>query len=61
MPINGNERKPLGDLLLDSELITPEILSEALAASRVSNKRLGETLVEMGAITEQKLLEVLEF
>ncbi|NLN46440.1 MAG: Flp pilus assembly complex ATPase component TadA, partial [Clostridiaceae bacterium] len=61
MPINGNERKPLGDLLLDSELITPEILSEALAASRVSNKRLGETLVEMGALTEQKLLEVLEF
>jgi type IV pilus assembly protein PilB len=61
MPINGNERKPLGDLLLDSELITPEILSEALAASRASGKRLGETLVEMGALTEQKLLEVLEF
>ncbi len=61
MPINGNERKPLGDLLLDSELITPEILQEALDASRASGKRLGETLVEMGALSEQKLLEVLEF
>ena len=61
MPINGSERKPLGDLLLDSELITQDVLSQALAAATTSGKRLGETLVEMGAVSERKLLEVLEF
>jgi len=53
-------RKRLGDLLVDSGLITSEQLENALAAQS-PNEKLGDTLLREGYITEQQLIEVLEF
>ncbi len=56
----NDSRKRLGDLLLDSGLITDEQLKLALAEKR-KGQRLGDALLERGYITEQQLIEVLEF
>lgn len=54
-------RKRLGDLLVESGIITPGQLEEALAVQKASGKRLGDVLMELGMITEQQLIEALEF
>ena len=56
-----NERKSLGGLLVEAELITQDQLNEALTLQKSSGKKLGEVLLEMGAVSERKILEVLEF
>jgi type IV pilus assembly protein PilB len=56
-----NERKSLGELLIEAGLITGDQLAAALAAQRASGKKLGETLIEMNLVPERKILEVLEF
>lgn len=56
----NDPRKRLGDLLLESGLITDEQLKLALAEKR-KGQRLGDALLERGYITEQQLIEVLEF
>ncbi|MCM3411116.1 GspE/PulE family protein [Metabacillus litoralis] len=56
----NDTRKRLGDLLLDSGLITAEQLQSALAEKQ-KGQRLGDALLERGFITEQQLIEVLEF
>lgn len=56
----NDTRKRLGDLLLDSGLITDEQLQSALAEKQ-KGQRLGDALLEKGYITEQQLIEVLEF
>ncbi len=50
-------RRPgrIGEILLTNLLITQEQLDQALAAQAHSNKRLGQTLVEQGAISEDDL------
>ena len=53
-------RKRLGDLLVDSGLITDAQLSTALA-EKMPNEKLGDVLLREGYITEQQLIEVLEF
>jgi len=53
-------RKRLGDLLVESGLITQEQLSAALE-EKLPNEKLGDTLLREGYITEQQLIEVLEF
>ncbi len=53
-------RKRLGDLLVDSGLITSEQLEETLS-QKSSNQKLGDSLLQQGFITEQQLIEVLEF
>ncbi|MCR2820552.1 GspE/PulE family protein [Lederbergia panacisoli] len=53
-------RKRLGDLLIESGIITDNQLKEALMEQK-GNQRLGDTLVQKGYITEQQLIEVLEF
>ncbi|MCZ0702410.1 type IV pilus assembly protein PilB [Natronobacillus azotifigens] len=55
-----NPRKRLGDLLLESGLISEQQLSQALKEKK-SNQKLGDKLLQSGAITEQQLIEVLEF
>lgn len=50
----GNLR--LGDLLLEQGIITPEILNSALALQKERGIRLGEALIELGAINERTLL-----
>ena len=53
-------RKRLGDLLVDSGLITDAELSSTLA-EKIPNEKLGDALLREGYITEQQLIEVLEF
>lgn len=53
-------RKRLGDLLVDSGLITDAELSATLA-EKMPNEKLGDALLREGYITEQQLIEVLEF
>ena len=47
----------IGDLLVDAEEISHEQLSEALALQKTVDKKLGRILIEMGAITEERLFE----
>jgi general secretion pathway protein E len=46
----------VGQLLVQSRIITPDILAEALARARREGRRLGETLVVMGATSEEDVL-----
>jgi type IV pilus assembly protein PilB len=48
-------RRKLGDLLLETGLVSPEKLTEALTKQRTSGKRLGQTLIEMNVITEEEV------
>ncbi|AMX82735.1 type II secretion system protein GspE [Geobacillus subterraneus] len=54
------ERKRLGDLLVEAGLITEEQLAEALR-EKAPGQKLGDALLQRGYITEQQLIEVLEF
>jgi type IV pilus assembly protein PilB len=60
---NGHNGRPprfkLGDLLVQSGMITEEQLEEALRNQTRSKKRLGCILVEKGFMTERQLAEVL--
>ncbi|MGM0874438.1 MAG: GspE/PulE family protein [Bacillota bacterium] len=56
----NDTRKRLGDLLLESGLISEDQLTTALAEKQ-KGQRLGDALLERGYITEQQLIEVLEF
>jgi type IV pilus assembly protein PilB len=61
-PIPDEERRDalrLGELLLESELVTTSRLEEALLQQSASGKRLGELLVELGAIDDFDLARVL--
>ena len=53
------ERIRLGELLVDTGLITREQLDEALSRQQDQKRRLGELLVEAGVITEAKVTQVL--
>src|SRR5690554_3122544 len=52
-------RMRLGDLLVHEKVITEEQLKQALSEQRVSGRKLGSTLVELGFVTEMELLEFL--
>ncbi|GAF09270.1 ATPase PilB [Paenibacillus pini JCM 16418] len=52
-------RKRMGDLLIESGLITNEQLQTALKEKKPP--KIGETLMQLGYISEQRLIEVLEF
>ncbi len=54
------QRKRIGEILIEAGRITQEQLEKALAMQKRSGVRLGKILVEMGAITETGLLRVLE-
>ncbi|MDG5786865.1 GspE/PulE family protein [Evansella sp. AB-P1] len=54
------ERKRLGDLLVETGLITEDQLQEALNL-KTGNQKLGDVLLQQGYITEQQLIEVLEY
>ncbi|RYI31619.1 type II secretion system protein GspE [Bacillus infantis] len=53
-------RKRLGDLLVESGLISEDQLQAALR-EKSDGQRLGDALLQRGYITEQQLIEVLEF
>ncbi|MBA9084231.1 type IV pilus assembly protein PilB [Fontibacillus solani] len=54
-------KKRLGDLLVESAIISEDQLQEALREQRKSKQKLGDLLITQGYITEQQLIEVLEF
>jgi type II secretion system protein E len=47
------------DILVEKGLLAPQQLSEALALQRTEGRRLDQAIVEMGFMTERKLLEVM--
>lgn len=49
----------LGDLLAHEQVITDEQLMEALNSQKVTGRKLGDSLIELGHITERQLLEFL--
>ena len=51
----------MGDLLVQADMITKDQLKEALQEQVKTGKKLGEILVEKGWVTEQNIIEVLEF
>jgi len=53
-------RKRLGDLLVESGLISEEQLNSTLR-NKSADEKLGDALLREGYITEQQLIEVLEF
>ncbi|PFG05522.1 ATPase, T2SS/T4P/T4SS family [Bacillus sp. es.034] len=56
----AQERKRLGDLLVESGLLTEEMLQSALR-EKGKEQKLGDAILQKGYITEQQLIEVLEF
>lgn len=50
-------KKRLGELLVDSGVISPEILEKALKMQRASGKKLGEVLVSEGFTTNDLIVE----
>jgi len=50
-----DDRKRIGEILIDAHVIDEAQLKEALAAQRGTGKRLGEVLVEMGLATESEV------
>lgn len=55
----ANGRRFLGEILVESRLLTREKLDDALLKQRVSGKRLGTLLVELGAVDERDLATAL--
>ncbi len=53
------EKKRLGDLLVDSRVITKEDLDKALRLQVGGNRRLGYLLIKMGFLSEEQLHSVL--
>jgi CheY-like chemotaxis protein len=52
-------KTPLGELLVESGIITVKTLERALVRQEGSGKRLGIVLDEMGVITQEELVEAL--
>lgn len=54
-------KKRLGDLLVESGLIAPPQLEKALAVQKKTGERLERILTNLGYVTEENIIEVLEF
>lgn len=54
-----SRRVLLGELLVESKVITPEQLGEVLSSPREAGKKLGQVLLERGWITEAQLTQTL--
>lgn len=53
------QRRRLGDILVESGIITPEQLSQALERQRRTRDRLGRILVELNMASERQIAEAL--
>ena len=51
--------RPLGELLVERELLSPEQLEQALVEQAHSGRRLGEIIVAAGLVRRERLPEVL--
>lgn len=54
-----NQKKRIGDMLIDEHVITEEQLSKALPVAKENKKKIGETLIEMGFTTENEIARAL--
>lgn len=59
--MNKQNRKRLGDLLLDVGLISKEQLDKALEIQKQSGEKLGQVLLNQNFVTQQDIIQVLEF
>ena len=50
------EKKRLGDILIDCNLITDDQLKEALGFQKQNGLKLGEALIQMGLVTEDDII-----
>lgn len=57
----ASKRKRLGELLIESGLLTAEQLKNALDIQKKTGERLGRALINLDYITEERMIEVLEF
>ncbi len=53
--------KLLGQILMESGMITIDDLNEALEVQKSSGQRLGDILISLGMITPEELQMVLDF
>ncbi|MGE4470882.1 MAG: GspE/PulE family protein [Desulfovibrio sp.] len=53
------QRKRLGDLLIEAGVITPEQLKEALAGQKQTKLKLGQYMIQTGMIKEEVMLSTL--
>ena len=51
--------RPLGELLVERDLISQEQLEQALAEQAQSGRRLGEIIVAAGLVSRERLTQVL--
>ncbi|MFA6176859.1 MAG: type II secretion system protein GspE, partial [Phycisphaerae bacterium] len=51
----SKSRRKLGEILYKSGLVEKQALVDAIKASQKNGKRLGETLVELGLVTEDNV------
>ncbi|TLY37621.1 MAG: type II secretion system protein GspE [Nitrospirae bacterium] len=58
-PEQQKRRRKLGSMLADARLVTQDQLEQGLQESLLSSKRLGETLVQAGVVTEEALARCL--
>jgi MSHA biogenesis protein MshE len=59
MATTTRARVRLGDMLVNADAITAEQLQQALVAQKKTGRKLGSTLVDMGILSEARLLVVL--
>ena len=52
----GRKKVRLGELLVNSRMITTEQLMDALGEHRKEGKKLGEYLIEKGIVTEDNMV-----
>ena len=57
----NQNRKRLGELLIESGSISDDQMENLLLLQRNSGKKLGELIIDEGILDEQQVLEVLEF
>ena len=57
----NRSKRGLGEILMDSGILTPAQLDKALEMQKSNGKKLGELLIDEGIISEQQLVEALEY
>ena len=57
--MESRQKKRLGDMLIEEQIITDEQLSDALEKKKGTTKRLGEVLVELGYTNETDIAKAL--
>ncbi|MDW8802739.1 ATPase, T2SS/T4P/T4SS family [Clostridium sp. A1-XYC3] len=53
-------RKRLGEILIDSGLVTEDVLNKALIIQKQKGEKLGELLVNEGFVTEEQIVEAVK-